>query len=1514
MIVLNTTYMNRSRHTYSNVHRYMIFFVLLIFGTQLNAQTISATECSCLNNASAAGGDGQFTEVITINDPRDSVWRVKSVTGLFTSTSPAPPLAPVQVAVNSMITRVSSGVHRLTARRIENTSWTIVVTDGVRHLSLTSQRMCKYPSRKFIGDKGVCISKSKKYKLDVPNNLINSINWNIVSGPGSISGSTSSPEVTVNFSNSTGQVILRAQGSAKSFVEQTSGFCNFDLRDTIQVINDPTAIALACKGHVNITLLGNCQLEITPEMILEDIQRPLHHYDVILRDVQADTFLPTPRVDGRYINKRLEVSIFHECSGNSCWGTLLLEDKAIPPLVCDPSDTVTCDKVDFPELTGMPLPATAFVTKVSANTYDVVGYDFCSTVRLTYSDVKLSAHCHGDIGAVIRRTWVARDGAGNTTTCQQDIHVKKATFMNIMWPADYDDVLGPNPSLGACADWQKLPNGHPHPDFTGKPTGLFCSNLNVEFEDVRFKICENEKTFKIRRKWTIVDICTGEIMTHIQTIAIMDNTPPVCEVADSLVVETADKTCTGTITVPVPKVTDCINWSYSVAIKPFDNSDDPYTGATTDGISQTNGGIYIIQNLSENHTKYWLSYYIFDGCSNHTRCYTTITIKDTKAPVAVCKQYTFVALNEQGLAWAGFDAFDNGSYDNCAIGKIELRRMQDSSCFRRNEWSDKVLFCCEDLGKTVMVIMRVTDKSGNSNECMVEVTVQDNTPPKFHKCPVDTFLTCGQDIHNLARFGAPVVIDSCGFTLDERVVKALNECGIGKITRVFTATDKSGNKSTCMQMIEVRPTTLFGPDNITWPTDYTVNNGCRNLRVNPEDLPVVSRFPTWKMQPPCSQPAYDYEDIVFQYADSACFKIVREWKVIDWCQFDRSAPNQVIATHKQVIRVLNNTAPTITKGCGPDDLSVEDGGGPCNARIRMTAEGTDDCGGPVFFNYEIDFDNNGTIDTAGNDRFINMVVRFGNHRISWTARDECGNISRCSRVYNVKDVKKPTPICFTQIVSVVMPSSKMITLWAKDFVKEATDNCSPASKIKFSFTEDRKDSSKVFTCEDLVEYGAEGIPIRIYAFDTTGNFDYCDARLILQDNSGACTGVNASARSSLSGKVTDFDYKPMGGVNVTLQADAIGYPKKMSTSAQGEYTFTGLRQGMEYSWSAQMDDQAIKGVNTLDVISVQRHILGLQRITDPMKLIAADVNFDQKITITDIISLRQLILGITENFQGNVNWKFVNTKQMPTMADLYPLNEVYLVEKLTNNMPSMDFMGIKIGDIDGSYANSNLQGRSGRFMTVTEEESTAGSGKSFTFGVEESTLTNGLQLEFKLNNILQSGTIDIKSEDENFDVNYFVNNDENKVRVVIISKDGKPHIAGKSLFTMRSDFTIMSEDITLSSGFDHSLYSVESSEAENYSLELRQSSKADFGLKVYQNTPNPFTNETELVFEIGKEEDVTIKVFNAEGRAVYSKQAVYPKGKNTVKISGHELDAEGILIYQILTKTHYSGRKMIKLK
>jgi hypothetical protein len=67
--------------------------------------------------------------------------------------------------------------------------------------------------------------------------------------------------------------------------------------------------------------------------------------------------------------------------------------------------------------------------------------------------------------------------------------------------------------------------------------------------------------------------------------------------------------------------------------------------------------------------------------------------------------------------------------------------------------------------------------------------------------------------------------------------------------------------------------------------------------------------------------------------------------------------------------------------------------------------------------------------------------------------------------------------------------------------------------------------------------------------------------------------------------------------------------------------------GGAYEITPSKDDDALNGITTADIILIQKHILGLQTLDSPYKLIAADVNHDEKIGGNDIINIRKLLLG-----------------------------------------------------------------------------------------------------------------------------------------------------------------------------------------------------------------------------------------------------------------------------------------------
>ena len=113
---------------------------------------------------------------------------------------------------------------------------------------------------------------------------------------------------------------------------------------------------------------------------------------------------------------------------------------------------------------------------------------------------------------------------------------------------------------------------------------------------------------------------------------------------------------------------------------------------------------------------------VFDKCGNFTDCIFKVTVIDEVPPVAVCDQFTKVSIGSNGIGEVAAFTFDDISNDNCEIVKYQARKMTNKCTTGTTTiFRDSVVFCCAEVGTSIMVEMRVTDKSGNHNTCMVEI-------------------------------------------------------------------------------------------------------------------------------------------------------------------------------------------------------------------------------------------------------------------------------------------------------------------------------------------------------------------------------------------------------------------------------------------------------------------------------------------------------------------------------------------------------------------------------------------------------------------------------------------------------------------------------------------------------------------------------------------------------------------------------------------------------------------------
>ena len=141
----------------------------------------------------------------------------------------------------------------------------------------------------------------------------------------------------------------------------------------------------------------------------------------------------------------------------------------------------------------------------------------------------------------------------------------------------------------------------------------------------------------------------------------------------------------------------------------------------------------------------------------------------------------------------------------------------------------------------------------------------------------------------------------------------------------------------------------------------------------------------------------------------------------------------------------------------------------------------------------------------------------------------------------------------------------------------------------------------IFNCDDVE---ASPITLNMSVWDARQNTDFCSVELTLIDNQGGCGG------SRVAGNLTTKANEAINTVTVKVDASLPEFPRY--NVVNGNYDL-GVPNG-DMTVSASKTDDYTNGVSTLDLVLIQRHILGLTKLDSPEKLLAADVNKDGKVT------------------------------------------------------------------------------------------------------------------------------------------------------------------------------------------------------------------------------------------------------------------------------------------------------------
>jgi len=1138
-----------------------------------------------------------------------------------------------------------------------------------------------------------------------------------------------------------------------------------------------------------------------------------------------------------------------------------------------------------------------------------------------------------------------------TPVCSHVIRWEHNGFDDMEWPHNWDGI--DNPPLSCTGHfmqatiggdftktnqiWDTNGDGYPQPDEIDVPTidgnpiwpdAGYCM-LNVTYTDEVFEICPG--SFKVLRKWLAYDMCEpgaddccnddANPRTHYQLIKVIDNTPITFETNHVGYVEVSANPfdCSACVVLPVPLIQSygCSEgYTYEVGYCPTGNGVFEYF----DNISSKviNGEtVYTICDLPVGET--CVRYIVTDLCGNKSYGTLTVRVVDDIPPIPVCDEHTVATVTTDCTARVYAETFDDGSFDNCSEVSFQVARMNGNNIGPFGDYAD---FGSSDVGKTSQVVLKVIDEEGNWNTCMVEVYVDDKIPPTI-ECPENVNVDCNVDPHDVELTGGEADYwDNCGATLTHEDFGSLNQCNVGTIKRVWTVTDNSGKKATCTQYIYIENYHPFKMRSKDWPKDVTNLLGCSNADTDPSN----TGEPDLSNDDYCSMVASTYTDRIFNVVDGACYKILRDWSVIDWCQYGDDPvylglpghPYEGMWVHTQIIMVNDYNAPVITSDC--DNQTICAYNSDCTGDVTLVAEADDECtpDDELVWSYRVTGPNLDYPLVGNSNTFTNNHMELGWYDILWTVEDRCGNISECSFSFKVEDCKNPTPLCYSEITTVLMPTTdpRMVSIKARDFDRGSDDNCDRGSTcedcytdLRFSFSgTDPYDSIRTFTEDD------EGLhTLDMWVWDQAGNKDFCTVTVYIQDN---VTGTNAM----LAGQIITEDDKKVENATVKLEDMEIRETVSVKTNDDGFFEFS-VPTGRDYKVKAEMSGNYLNGLTTLDLVLIQKHILGIKDLNTPYKLLAADANNDQRVTASDILALRKLILGSTDNLENTDAWEFVDNKyefinpRNPWLTQEQDMHTIYL-NGMNGDVTNNHFVAVKIGDVNNSAvvnaSSSNPIDLRG-VMSLNIDNKTFKSGERVLVPVKASDLIDlsGMQFSLKIGDNIKFEAIEANDLKVN-ESNYSFHNNKlffswNALKNQLVNEN---EILFTLVFKAKNNGQLINQ-LNLVTDLNPEAYN-EELDILGLELNYRNEKLGDFAL--YQNTPNPFSNETEISFNLPKAGNVTITVFDVTGKVILKKSGEFEKGYNSVKMSKDDLNnISGVMYYKVENEDNMAVRKMILL-
>ncbi|MBC7773802.1 MAG: T9SS type A sorting domain-containing protein [Phycisphaerae bacterium] len=389
---------------------------------------------------------------------------------------------------------------------------------------------------------------------------------------------------------------------------------------------------------------------------------------------------------------------------------------------------------------------------------------------------------------------------------------------------------------------------------------------------------------------------------------------------------------------------------------------------------------------------------------------------------------------------------------------------------------------CAHIGQTITARVKHTT---SGNFCTGTLEVFDALSPALSNCG-DKFIFCNEDSSPEA-VGFPIGADNCTAPNDLNFSRFDTEtslaCGtyqnghevLKRIDRDWTVSDDYGNSNNCLQRVWLKHITFA---DIAFPPNRdNISSPALDCAQDPNDLDLTGQ-PTVNGVPVGASPECEigvtYSDQTIMHCAPAGFTVLRNWTMVDFC-------NGTFNNRTQIIKVQDTEAPFLI---APNDITVGTDGFYCTGSVTLPqAVFIDNCSAVTVVPTWI----YGT----GHGPFLSVAE--GQHLVTYTATDACGNATTATMTVTVVDNSPPQAICASDL-QISLTSNGVGYVNAATVNQGSFDNCGPVF-LSISRDEVEYNPQVQVTCAD------QGMPmmLTLKVTDAVGLENFCQMEVNVRD-------------------------------------------------------------------------------------------------------------------------------------------------------------------------------------------------------------------------------------------------------------------------------------------------------------------------------------------------------------------------------------------------------------------------------